>query len=73
MLGVELVANKEKKLPFPAETNIAERIAEACLAEGVIVRPVGNWVIASPPLIMSAREGSTIVEALQHTVSEVSR
>lgn len=73
MLGVELVADKEKKLSFPAETNIAERIAEACLAEGVIVRPVGNCVIASPPLIMSAREGSTIVEALQHAVSEVSQ
>lgn len=73
MLGVELVADKEKKLSFPAETNIAERIAEACLAEGVIVRPVGNCVIASPPLIMSTREGSTIVEALQHAVSEVSR
>jgi adenosylmethionine-8-amino-7-oxononanoate aminotransferase len=73
MLGVELVSNKEQKLSFPADVNIAEHVAEACLAHGVIVRPVGNVLVASPPLIMTEDQGRTIVAALQQAIDDVSR
>ncbi len=65
MLGVENVRNLETKEVFPKETNIASRIAKKCQESGVIVRPVGNFIVISPPLILTRDQIDDLVEALR--------
>ncbi|MGE3397147.1 MAG: aminotransferase [Sphingomonas sp.] len=71
MLGVELVADKARKTSFPTELAVAQRVYENCLRHGVIVRPVGNVVVVSPPLILDRSECAVIVDALEASLAEL--
>ena len=77
MMGVENVKNLETKEVFPKEAMIASRIAKKCQESGVIVRPVGNFIVISPPLILTRNQIDDLVEALRKgigaTVEELSK
>ena len=71
MLGVELVADKEKATPFRVE---GEPIANAIRREhGVIVRQsendVGHTLVLSPPLVLSSEEAGQIADSLMASLS----
>jgi adenosylmethionine-8-amino-7-oxononanoate aminotransferase len=51
MIGIENVADRVRKNLFPAEAKIAYRIAAECQQRGLLVRPVRQVIILSPPLI----------------------
>ena len=70
MLGVELVANKQKKESFDPLLDIADRVFRRCLTGGVVVRPVGNAIILSPPLILSEAECDTMISVLGNSIEE---
>ena len=53
MMCVENVADKETKALFAPEVQIGNRIAEACEARGVLVRPIAHLNVLSPPLILT--------------------
>ncbi|MEI3854757.1 MULTISPECIES: aminotransferase [unclassified Ensifer] len=69
MLGIDLVADKATKAPLPAHEKASETIFQGCIARGVVVRPVGNRLIVSPPLIVTEAECDTIVSALSESVA----
>lgn len=70
MLGIELVADKASQTPIDVEAGIAHRIFQRCLDKGVVVRPVGNQIIMSPPLTLTREECSTLVETLRTSIAE---
>ena len=51
MVGIEYVADKQRKTPFDPSVRVAERVFEACRDQGLIVRPIGNQTVLS--LIMT--------------------
>jgi putrescine aminotransferase len=68
MAGVELVADKESKAPLMA----ALPVANAVLAEhDVILRPYGNTVVLSPPLIIEPDEVGRAAESLSGVLSRL--
>lgn len=71
MVGIELVADKNSKRSFEASDNISIRIFKRCMEKGVIIRPVGNVLVLSPPLIITPEQCDTIVEVLQTSIKEV--
>lgn len=71
MVGIELVANKESKQAFEATVGSALRVFKRCLGRGVVVRPVGNVIVLSPPLIIDQNQCDTIVSALRQSIEEV--
>lgn len=71
MLAVELVADKKNKTSFPTEVGISDRIYQQCLELGVIVRPVGNTIILSPPLIITQQEIDQLISALELAIKRV--
>ncbi|MEH6576993.1 MAG: aminotransferase [Amphritea sp.] len=71
MVGVELVADKASKRSFAASDNISMRIFKRCMEKGVIIRPVGNVLVLSPPLILSTEQCDTIVTALHESIAEI--
>ncbi|MWV27552.1 aminotransferase [Aurantiacibacter rhizosphaerae] len=72
MAGVELVANRASKTSFAPELAAAEIVFGRARELGVIVRPVGNTVIMSPPLIISREQVDKLVDALDQAIEDVS-
>lgn len=62
MAALELVSNRTKK--SAAAKDIVQKVYEVAYDEGVMVRTSGANVIISPPLIISAKDVSRIVSAL---------
>ena len=70
MLGVEMVRDKQSKESFDPTVGITNRVFKHCLKRGVVVRPVGNTIVLSPPLILSRDECDSIIEALHASIVE---
>jgi L-2,4-diaminobutyrate transaminase len=63
MCGVELVASKAKKEPFPLTLKIGPRLNNLCIEEGLITRALMgcNAMAFSPPLVITESECDEIV------------
>ena len=62
MACVELVADRAKKTP--ADKALMTKVADGAYDAGVMIRVSGNNIILSPPLIVTAKDVSRIVEGL---------
>ena len=65
MLGLEFVADNNTKSPLPAEAKVANRVFQHCRDLGVIIRPIGNTIVMSPPLVISKAQIDTLAETLR--------
>ncbi len=71
MVCVESVASKDTKEPLPEAANEAKRIADACEAMGLMVRPMGHLNVMSPPLIMTRDDADFVAETLHKAICQV--
>lgn len=70
MMCVENVANKETKELLPPEAHVGDRIAKACEARGVLVRPIAHLNVMSPPLILTRDQIDFMVDTLREAIIE---
>jgi L-2,4-diaminobutyrate transaminase len=70
---VEFVADKAKRIRFDPTLKVGVRLAAACRAEGVIVRPLpdGDMLGFSPPLIVTPADVDEIVARCRRAVDRV--
>ncbi len=76
--GVEFVADKKTKAPFPPEKNFAGLVGQACLRRGLLVYPMqgcvdgvaGDHLLIAPPAVISAEQIGWAVEQLDAAVLE---
>jgi adenosylmethionine-8-amino-7-oxononanoate aminotransferase len=79
LIGVEFVKDKSTRDPFPKEENIAEKIRQAMLAEGVLSYPTqgcfdglrGDHILFAPPFVLTSEESALIAGALQAALARV--
>lgn len=71
MIGVELVADRDAKLPYPYEMAMGDRVCRAVRRRGVILRPLGDVVILMPPLSITHEEIELLTEATAWAIGEV--
>jgi len=71
MMALEFVQDRESKEMFAEEVKIGHRVSQAAQARGLIVRPLGNMVILSPPLILSEEQIGEIVAILRDSIESV--
>ena len=64
MMAVDLVADKATKEPFSVTAGMGGRVFAKCVQGGIIVRPVGDRIVLSPPIIIDKGECDTIVSVL---------
>jgi adenosylmethionine-8-amino-7-oxononanoate aminotransferase len=64
MVGIELA-------PPTEGLRWGRRISAACVARGVLIRPLGDVVVVMPPLTITADEVDRIVDALADAIDEV--
>lgn len=71
IIGIELVQNREKKLPYPGSTRIAQRVVEEAKNRRLIVRPLGDVLVFFPALIASEQDLRTMLNILYDSISAV--
>ncbi|HXY26152.1 MAG TPA: aspartate aminotransferase family protein [Candidatus Acidoferrum sp.] len=79
LLGVEFLKDKTTREPFPKAANIAEKIRQAAVAEGVLTYPTqgcvdgqrGDHILLAPPFTISQEECGVIARALQAALARV--
>jgi adenosylmethionine-8-amino-7-oxononanoate aminotransferase len=71
MVCVECVADKQAKTPCPSDWAVAKRVFERCRERGLMIRPLGNWIVLSPPLTISKAEIDESVTALRGAIRDV--
>lgn len=70
MQCVEYVASKETREDFPETIDIGKVISDIADAKGLMVRPIGNLNVMSPPLIITKEEVDFIVTTLRASTLE---
>ena len=78
--GVEIVADRASREPFPEKAGLTQRIVQGTLARGVLILPGvaganygqgGDHVHLSPPYIITPAEIDLVAEALDGTLTEI--
>lgn len=79
MIGVELVADRKTKAPFPAAAGMAERFTRLALRHGLVVYPGqgcadgvnGDQFLIGPPLTITRSQCDELVSLLDRALSEL--
>jgi 4-aminobutyrate--pyruvate transaminase len=71
--GVELVANKACKRAFDPKHAVGAVCASAAEAQSLIVRPIGDTIALSPPLIVSRAETECLFDRLERALDSNER
>ena len=69
-LGVELVADRERRTPYPPAERMGMRVCRAATARGVFLRPIGDTVIVMPALTMPVEELDLLFDTLTAAIGE---
>lgn len=56
ILAIELVADKTSRTPYPWQQRRGWRVYQHALAQGVVLRPLGDVVYWMPPYVITAEE-----------------
>ncbi len=68
--GVELVADRASRTPFPAAERRGVRVCRAARDRGVFLRPLGDTIICMPPLSITDAEITHLVDAIASGIRE---
>lgn len=69
--GVELVADRETKEPYPSSERRGMKVCMAVKRHGVFLRPLGDTIVLMPPLSIEEDEIRLLVDAIASGISEV--
>src|SRR6185295_7713675 len=65
MAGIELVADRDTKEPYPWAEKRGMRVCNHAREQGVLLRPLGNVVVVMPPLAITLDELDRIAHAVE--------
>jgi adenosylmethionine-8-amino-7-oxononanoate aminotransferase len=79
--GIEFVADKPSKRPFPPEINFAGRVGQAATKRGLLVYPVqgcvdgtsGDHLLIAPPAIIANEQIDWAVKQLSEAIDETTQ
>ncbi len=73
MCGVELVADRATKEPFPAAAQVGDRVCEALRDDDVILRPLGDTLVLMPAPAMAEADLRHLIEATARATERVTQ
>jgi adenosylmethionine-8-amino-7-oxononanoate aminotransferase len=71
MVGIELVADRATRTPYPSAARIGHRVCDAVRKHGVILRPLGSVIVLMPPLSLRHDELDLLVSSTASAIREV--
>ncbi len=69
MAGVECVADRTSNNPLQLDLDVGKRIDRHCQELGLLVRPLINMCVISPPLVITKEQIDLLVEILRKGIS----
>ena len=73
ILGMELMRDGEKRVPFDSALNVGARVDSASQRHGLLLRVVGDRLVFAPPLVIEAAEIEDISERLERALDDVAQ
>ncbi len=70
MVGIELVADRDGNVSFPAERRTGHLVTLAARRRGVVIRPLGDVVVLMPAPAMPASSVDRLVEVAGESIEE---
>ncbi len=70
MVGIELVADKSTREPFPLERRVGHQVILAARKIGAILRPLGDVIVILPPLCITAAELNTLCDITLEAIDQ---
>lgn len=71
IIGIELVADKETKEPYPPRLRMGHRVIMKARSRGLIMRPLGDVIVLMPALAVSMEELDRICDVTYDAIHEV--
>jgi adenosylmethionine-8-amino-7-oxononanoate aminotransferase len=71
MAGIEIVADRRAREPFPPGEKIGQRVVRKARERGVILRPLGDVIVLMPPLSSSESEIEFLVRSAAWAIGSV--
>jgi adenosylmethionine-8-amino-7-oxononanoate aminotransferase len=81
MLGIEFVANRATKQPFPPEMRVSRRVEDAAFERGLVIYSctgsvdglMGDMILIAPPLIITREQVDDFMAILHAAIQDVAR
>jgi adenosylmethionine-8-amino-7-oxononanoate aminotransferase len=71
MVGIELVADRSTKRPFPWQDRRGVQVCDRAADKGVFIRPLGDVVVLMPPLAISLEDIDRLTAVVRECLEEV--
>lgn len=71
MACVQFVADRETRTPYPDDIDVGKMVADACEPRGLIVRPMVDLNVMSPPLVVDTDDIDLVVRTLRDAIVDV--
>lgn len=71
MAGVELVADRATRRPFPAQDRVGAQVCRRAREQGVLLRPLGDTVVVMPPLAIDLSLLDRLCAVLYNSAREI--
>ena len=71
MLGIELMKDKFKKIPFQVHERVARKITLMVRKEGLAIRPLGDVLVFMPPFSISKKEIKWALKTIGNAIKEI--
>lgn len=71
MIGIELVADKATKRPYPIEWRVGHQVCRGAKERGILLRPLGNVIVLMPPLSISKRDLKKLMTVVGEEIGRV--
>ena len=68
MGALEIVKDKKNKIYFESNVSIGEKVANQCIENGLICRPIGPSIVLCPPFIITKNQLNTLFDILHETL-----
>jgi adenosylmethionine-8-amino-7-oxononanoate aminotransferase len=73
MAGIELVADKNTKEPYPQKDKIGHKVILKAREKGVIIRPLGDIIVILPPLVIEKNEIDELLSVIYDSIKAVTQ
>ena len=73
MAGIELVADKNTKEPYPQKDKIGHKVILKAREKGVIIRPLGDIIVILPPLVIEKNEIDELLSVVYDSIKAVTQ
>jgi len=70
MVGLELVADKGSREPFPMGRRVGHRVILAARQLGAILRPLGDVIVLMPPLCITREELGALCDITEESIKQ---